>query len=134
MSSKRYKSKDDEILFHVLAFLAILIYFYGQKLEQSMARHDYVLKPGLTLTIWSPARQLNQRNQHLLPIIVTNVNNKIISDMIKNCDSIVIVVNDVYQVFNRYKMVDGNQDMVSNWIKENAINFNGDRNNVKIYK
>lgn len=123
----RYRGKDDEILFHVLAFLAVLIYFYGQKLENSSDRHDFILKPGLKLRVWSPLSRVSK-----LPILITNREDENLKQRtISNCDSIVVIIDDVFHYFNSKSHLAFNQGLVQNWISQNIMMFGGDLTRIK---
>lgn len=125
VSRSKSQRTSDEILYHVIAFLAILIYFYGQKLDNNSIRREFKIKPGLRLLIWSPPW-----NGTKLPIHVHNVQDKDLSAwLIPKCDSIVVVIEDVStQLFIR---TTNNQIMVNEWINSNIAKLGGDPNRIE---
>ena len=144
--STRYLAKDDEILFHVLAFLAVLIYLYGKNLTDSRCssnfKRDFSLKPGLRLQVWSPSSSEDQDTLKNLPIVVTNLQSKDVSyNLISSCDSVVVIIQDVHQDLlywgksNQKKagknISNINQELATQWLSHHVALFGGDLERIK---
>lgn len=143
----RYFAKDDEILFHVLAFLAALIYLYGHNLKDSRClsnlKRDFSLRPGFRLQLWSPSTSGDEDTLFKnLPVIVTNLQTKDMSHkFISSCDSLVVIIHDVHQDLLNWrrsnqkkvgeKISNINQELATQWLSHHAALFGGDLERIK---